>query len=510
MIELTNAYSYFASAILLLGWTLTSKQSGSKSIFGVGFFIAFSIYLISSYIHFSEIEPFLKQMSVELLALAIASFVLNRLKSSVILNIILFVGMLIGFSKYAFHSDRTGGYKLEAISQHDELLVELGPAMDISVLNNVKEKYNLIFSKAYHPSHPEDTDLDDFYLVEIPDDSDYTVEQILYKIKKTEGVDWVEYNEAINTSPVFEDYKINRKTKKSVAFNDALVSDQWAFDILNMDKYYQTLRNYNKKPKKTALLAILDTGVDSQHEDIKTNYKSLRESYDNDQKGHGTHCAGIAAGITNNKIGIASFVPDNKWVNITSIKVLNRSGGGTQNSIIRGIILAADKGADVISMSLGARANLSRERAYEQAIEYANKAGAIVVVAAGNSNLNANTFSPANTHMAITVSAIDNMKDKASFSNYFTDMEYAIAAPGVDILSTVPGDGYTKYSGTSMAAPHVAGLIAVMKAINPSLTTKQAINILKKTGLETNDTQRTGKLINPDGAIRTIISNSKI
>jgi len=184
---------------------------------------------------------------------------------------------------------------------------------------------------------------------------------------------------------------------------------------------------------------------------------------------------------------------------------LNRSGGGTQNDIINGIITATDKGADVISMSLGARSNLARERAYKQAIAYANGNGAIVVVAAGNSNRNANTFSPANTQMAITVSAIDQNKNKANFSNYFTDMDYAIAAPGVDILSTVPGNGYKTNSGTSMAAPHVAGLLAVMKAIKPNLNTKEAIHILKSTGFETSDTQKTGKLINPTGAIEMLL-----
>lgn len=257
----------------------------------------------------------------------------------------------------------------------------------------------------------------------------------------------------------------------------------------------------NIKPQKRALIAILDTGVEGGHEDLVGNYQSTENRYDNDPIGHGTHCAGIAAAVSNNNIGIASLSPDNRFVQVTSIKVLNASGMGTQGKIIKGITQAADLGADVISLSLGGLSTKFRQKAYEKAVKYANKAGAIVVVAAGNSNANAKRYSPANTPGVISVAAVDTMLNRAHFSNTVQDLKMGVSAPGVKVYSTIPGNKYTYFNGTSMATPYVSGLIGVMKSIHPKLTTKQAYEILDKTGLKTNETAKTGKFIQPAAAI---------
>ena len=95
--------------------------------------------------------------------------------------------------------------------------------------------------------------------------------------------------------------------------------------------------------------------------------------------------------------------------------------------------------------------------------------------------------------------------DKASFSNWVSDLKRGIAAPGVDILSTVPGNKYAAYSGTSMATPYVAGLLGLMKSVNPNLNTDQAYAILTNTGIDTKQTKMTGKFIQPLDALKAAL-----
>jgi thermitase len=259
------------------------------------------------------------------------------------------------------------------------------------------------------------------------------------------------------------------------------------------------------KPKKEALIAILDTGVDAAHEDLAANFSSTQAKYDTDKAGHGTHCAGIAAAVSNNGKGVASFSQTNDYVQVTSIKVLGDGGFGTQQMIINGILEAADRKADVISLSLGGPSSQARQRAYEKAVKYANDKGAIIVVAAGNSNRSAREFTPANVPGVIAVSAVDTLLNRASFSNFVQGMDMALAAPGVKIYSTFPGGQYQALNGTSMATPYVAGILGLLKSLKPDLTTKEAYRILNETGLETGSKAETGKLIQPADAVKRVL-----
>ena len=198
-------------------------------------------------------------------------------------------------------------------------------------------------------------------------------------------VDYLEQNEIIQLSPI--ETMRPSKRKRTFGVNDPGVQELWGFDELKMDDLYKLLKTKKVKPQRKANIFILDTGVDSEHEDLKANYQSLKKAYDSDRQGHGTHCAGIAGAVTNNKLGVASYSPNNDFVNITSVKVLTDYGGGTQKSVISGMLEAADNGADVISMSLGAPSNKNRKRAYARAVNYCNRQGAIVIAAAGNSNI---------------------------------------------------------------------------------------------------------------------------
>lgn len=401
----------------------------------------------------------------------------------------------------------TGDSAGEPLDSSGELLVELAEGSSPDVLDAVKGKYKLEFQRAFGPASPESTELDDYYLADVPAEYAGRLEEIIRAVRKAPMVDWVEPNEAISVSP--SEGRIVPAPNKELGLNDQYLGRLWGFQAMEVKKLLDYLESEKITPARKAMIAILDTGVDAGHEDIRGNYRSIKAAYDNDPKGHGTHCAGIAAAVSNNGLGIASFSRDNSFVEVASIKVLNASGMGSQRSIIDGIIQAADAGAGVISMSLGGMSNQSKERAYRQAVEYAGKKGAIVVAAAGNSNRNARGFAPAGVPGVIAVSAIDEELQRAVFSNYVTDLEMGIAAPGVNIFSTIPGNQYASFNGTSMATPYAAGLLGLLKSIDPALTTRGAYEILKKTGLPTKNGRETGPLINPHGAVEMLVSQKR-
>ncbi|MEL6832902.1 MAG: S8 family serine peptidase [Bacteroidota bacterium] len=361
-------------------------------------------------------------------------------------------------------------------------------------------------SRAFDPSRADQTDLDDYCIVNIPADQMTNIESIMQRIEETGWVDWVEPNEIIQIE--INPARTLPKLNKQLGVNDPGVSEQWALAALEMDKLYRQLNDAQVRPQKKTLIVVLDTGVDAQHEDLKGNFRSIKKSHNNDPQGHGTHCAGIIGAVTNNGVGVASYARNNEFFEISSVKVLSAGGSGTQQSIIKGMIEAVDAGADVLSMSLGGFSTQSRQRAYSQAVKYATDRGAIVVASAGNSNRDAAGFAPVNSTGIIGVSAIDNQLQRAGFSNRVNRIEMAVAAPGVGIYSTKPNNTYAAHNGTSMAAPYVSGIIGIMKSVRPSLTNKEAFKILQQTGKNTQDTQNTGKLIQPAAALQAVLQGS--
>jgi len=390
-----------------------------------------------------------------------------------------------------------------SLDKNGELLVDISEGRNMEDLQTLVDKYGLTYEKAFYPNSPRLTDLDDYFVINIPDKYVGDISTIENELMASGFLDYLEQNEIVQLSPI--EAMRPSKRKRTFGINDPGVNELWGFDEMRMDNLYKVLKSKKIKPKKKANIFILDTGVDANHEDLKANYKSHKSVYDTDKQGHGTHCAGIAAAVTNNKVGVASYAPNNNFVTVTSVKVLTDYGGGTQKTIIAGILEAADNGADVISMSLGGRSNKSRKRAYARAVNYCNRKGAIVLAAAGNSNMDAADYSPANAPGIITVAAIDTNLNRAHFSNYVNNVQYGIAAPGVNIYSTYPNNQYKTLNGTSMACPYVAGLVGLMKSIKPDLTTKEVYQILDKTGKETKDTASTGKLIQPAKAVAEIL-----
>ena len=409
-----------------------------------------------------------------------------------------------------------------------ELFVHVKDKNQLGELSKLLEPYQARIQQAFpHLVDTAITALDDYYTVDLINFEDTLA--VIEKLEKSGLIHDVEYNETYTLWPV--DLKELMPKQESVfpdsgileipdstmivedqpmdysgtSLNDPRIASIWGFSYMEIDKLMEFLKN--AKPLKKAKIFILDTGVDATHEDLTGNYKSLAKEYDRDTDKHGTHCAGIANAVSNNNLGIASLNLTGKLTSVTSITVLP-GGRGTQESIIDGIILAADNGADVISMSLGGPATDRRQNAYEKAIKYANDKGAIVVVAAGNENMNARFVIPASCKGVIAVSAVDDKLQKAVFSNFVTELEFKVSAPGVKILSTVPGNDYMFLNGTSMATPYVSGLIGILKAFLPKLTTDEAYLILSSTGKETSDTQMTGRFIQPLAALSSIETKS--
>ena len=205
---------------------------------------------------------------------------------------------------------------------------------------------------------------------------------------------------------------------------------------------------------------IIDTEIDFDHPDLTVNTSKSRSftagvATADDDNGHGTHVAGIIGG-KNNSIGVLGVA---SGATLVSLKVLDKEGEGTLSSIIQALSYVNQNAAagDVVNMSLGEEVN---SPTLNNAVQNTASRGFYVAIAAGNDHIAARTVSPANAvgNNIFTVSAIDSTDTFASFSNYGNDVvDYA--APGVHILSTFSNGRYAYLSGTSMAAPHMAGLL---------------------------------------------------
>ncbi|MFZ5655707.1 MAG: S8 family peptidase [Pseudomonadota bacterium] len=323
--------------------------------------------------------------------------------------------------------------------------------------------------------------------------------------RKMDRVEAESFMRQLAADPNVEYVEVDRLLKPLLTPNDPRYAEQWGYS--DADAGIRANTAWDVATGTNAIVAVLDTGITS-HSDLNANviagYDFISDAFvANDGNGrdsdasdpgdfntdasqcqtgnsswHGTHVAGTVAARTNNGVGVAGTAFNAK---IVPARVLGRCGGYTSD--IADAIIWASGGsvsgvpniaqrADVINMSLGGSG--ACDTTTQNAINGAVSRGTAVVVAAGNSNADASNFSPASCNNVITVASVTSTSSRSSFSNYGAKID--VSAPGSNILSTLnsgtqgpSGETYASYNGTSMASPHVAGVVALMQSRRKAL-----------------------------------------
>lgn len=403
-----------------------------------------------------------------------------------------------------------GKFKTSAVSAVDRVMNALGvaEAEELMPLSGAITTAKPRRAKAPNGRVVEEPDLSQLYCLSFDTAKVKHVHEAVEMLKEVSEVEYAEPNYLAFISAD------GAATDSATYVSEPLYSEQWAPAAINLPALWNTPLADTKRP----VIAILDTGVDINHPDLKdniwTNEKEANgsdfEDDDNngfpddvhgwdfihntaiigdgmDGNGHGTHCAGIAAAVGDNGIGITGANPNAK---ILPIKVMDDDGTGDVATIVRGIDYAVSSGANILSMSLGG----GNSTAEYQALSKAYAAYIPIVAAAGNSGKSiydtrdpSGLLFPAAYDIVLGVMASGQSGQRASYSNYDPDgpfytqyantdrnysqkddtslgefWNYDLMAPGTGIMSTLPGGKYGKLSGTSMATPLVAGALSRM------------------------------------------------
>jgi thermitase len=247
--------------------------------------------------------------------------------------------------------------------------------------------------------------------------------------------------------------------------NDPLLPEQWALTRINLGG------GPGMESGKEVKVAVLDTGIDANHEDLvgrvvaEVNFTDSPNT--DDINGHGTHVSGIIAASRNNAKGIAGVAPA---VQLMNVKVADDHGLCLAENVAKGIVWAVDRGADVINISLQIK---EPSLQLEQAITYAWSRGVVIIAAAGN-NASSMPIFPAFSKEVVAVTALNQDDQLAALANYGEWVD--VAAPGADIISALPGDDYGYETGTSFAAAQVSGLAALLYNVARDLNGNGCVN----------------------------------
>ncbi|MCL7765044.1 S8 family serine peptidase [Polaribacter sp. Z014] len=301
----------------------------------------------------------------------------------------------------------------------------------------------------------------------------------------------------------YESILTSSQTKTDPGFNNP--NYDWFYSQIGLFKAWnQTMGDPSIK------IAVIDDSFDPNHKELINQiekpwnvfeYSNKISSYNNKMI-HGTHVAGTVVGEINNGIGISGVAPRCKLI---PIQIADHKGMMTTSSILDGIFYALKNDADIINMSLGmnlsyAFGNLTEEQqeAYAKTIyideaemwnevyEIAEKEGAIIVQAAGNSSVVSDLDPMKRSKVSIIVGATDRNEKKAQFSNYGEGVD--IYAPGVDIYSSIPNQQFKLMDGTSMASPIISGCVALIKSIDRDISLEEIKKLMKETGKKVNGT----------------------
>ncbi len=319
---------------------------------------------------------------------------------------------------------------------------------------NEKGRELFDFSNTYKLTFPENVDL----------------EKIIADYEKNEMVEYVHLNYRVflNSGPDDPEF---------------IDGKQWGLEKINAPDAWGI-----ETGSSDIVIAVLDTGIDYEHEDLADNMwtdKDGNHGYDfaddnndpMDVNGHGTHVAGIASAVTNNNTGIAGVSWNSK---LMAVKIFKDNGeGGTVQDVVSAIEYAVTNEADILSNSWGFRDSegnpILLPDVVKNAIDDANDAGCLVVFAAGNENSD-NPEQSGNYEGVITVGGTDENDEKVGSSSYGEWVD--VSAPGINIYSTLPDDKYGEEEGTSMAAPFVSGLAALIWSYNPELDRQEVWDII--------------------------------
>ena len=392
-----------------------------------------------------------------------------------------------------------GKFQTASVNAVDALFAELGVEEVEALMPNVGARKAPRRMRAYNGTEVKDHDLSKLYLIRFNQQvaapmsnagEMRTVHQVVEQLQALDEVEFAEPNYMVYA--LSTDISGNGNGNGNKFEDEPLYNQQWGPAAIGLPAIWNKPLVTDKRP----VIAIIDTGVDTEHPDLKDNmWVNGKEKngvtgkdddgngivddihgYDfvnktggmADFNGHGTHCAGIAAAVGHNGIGITGANPD---ALIMPITVMQSDGTGDVATIIKGIDYAAANGADVISMSLG---GYSYSLAEEQALGKAY-ATAVIVAAAGNDALPIDKFPifPGAFQFVLGVEAADKQGNRAGFSNYDADgpiyskysnetqlYNYELRAPGQSIISTFPKGQYRAMNGTSMATPLAAGAIS--------------------------------------------------
>jgi subtilisin family serine protease len=298
-------------------------------------------------------------------------------------------------------------------------------------------------------------------------------------------------------------------------FDDA--DKAWYLNAIEAPKAWEINRGTG-----SVTIAIVDNGFSLNHPEFQAKVVMpynvwLHSSNVFPQKvDHGTHVAGTALALMDNGIGLCGIAPD---VAFMPVQVADENGITTTTSVLDGILYALYQGADVINLSMGmefpgtfppeVQEQLKHqfkpeERLWREVMRIANKHNAVIVIAAGNNNMLAEVDPINRPENFVVVSAVDRNQaqlEKTVFSDY--GRLSTISAPGVDIYSTVGYQGFEIMSGTSMAAPIIAGSAALMKSLNDTLTVQQIVCAMQSTGIPT--AGDVGNFLQLDEALKKVV-----
>ena len=305
-------------------------------------------------------------------------------------------------------------------------------------------------------------------LVKIPDG--LSVEDMVKRLAKIPGVRYAEPDFQVSLPPGEKFTMIETPAadghappnagpkpdgESIISSNDALRSLQWSLSKIGWDTAVGVTQG-----SANVIIAILDTGVDLSHEDLSSklvqghDFVRSDPSRPQDDNGHGTHVAGIAAAATNNGKGVAGACPNCR---IMPVKVLDNRGVAYASKLIAGMTWAADNGARIINLSIGGVPN---SQALQDGISYAVSRGVLIFAGAGNSGHHESEEIPASLNGVIAVAATNQNDRPAWFTS--SGPYVKLTAPGDSIASTWPNNQYAYVSGTSMSTPLVAGIAGLL------------------------------------------------